>query len=304
MLINGIPDFLYDSLIKQYGEELTKKIIEGYTSKRKVSFRVNTLKSNVQEIEEVLNNNNIKFLKVYWNEDAFVLEDKAEADIRKLGIYEDGKIYMQSLSSMIPAIIVDPKAGESILDMTAAPGGKTTQMSAISNNQALITACEKNKIRADRLKYNLEKQGASKVNVLNEDARNLSEFFSFDKILLDAPCSGSGTIRVEDKELEKIFTKELVNRSVKTQYNLLKKAVSILKPGHEIVYSTCSILREENEENLMKILKDNKLEIVPIDKSKFNELPLLPVSLEGTICVCPTKLYEGFFVAKLRKRKG
>ena len=154
------------------------------------------------------------------------------------------------------------------------------------------------------LKYNLEKQGASKVSVLNEDSRNLSEYFSFDKILLDAPCSGSGTISIEDKELEKVFTRELVNRSVKTQYNLLKKAASILKSGHEMVYSTCSILLEENEGNLIKILKENKLEIVPIDKSAFEDMPLLPVSLDGTICVCPTKLYEGFFVAKLRKRKG
>ena len=188
--------------------------------------------------------------------------------------------------------------------MAAAPGGKTTQLAALSNNQALITACEKNKIRAERLKYNLEKQGASKVSVLNEDSRNLSEYFSFDKILLDAPCSGSGTISIEDKEVEKVFTKELVSRSIKTQYNLLKKAASILKHGHEIIYSTCSILHEENEGNLIKILKENKLEIVPIDKSSFENIPLLPVTLEGTICVCPTKLYEGFFVAKLRKRKG
>lgn len=304
MLINGIPDFLYDSLLKQYGEELTKKIIEGYTSKRNVSFRVNTLKANVQEIEEVLDSNDIEYSKVSWNEEAFLLDNAVENDIRKLDIYEEGKIYLQSLSSMIPAIIVNPIAEENILDMAAAPGGKTTQMAALSNNQALITACEKNKIRAERLKYNLEKQGASKVSVLNEDSRNLSEYFSFDKILLDAPCSGSGTISIEDKELEKVFTRELVNRSVKTQYNLLKKAASILKSGHEMVYSTCSILHEENESNLIKILKENKLEIVPIDKSAFEDIPLLPVSLDGTICVCPTKLYEGFFVAKLRKRKG
>lgn len=302
MLINGIPEFLYNDLIKQYGDEITNKIIEGYKVKRNVTFRVNTLKSNVQEIENILNENNISFNKVDWSDDAFILNEATEAEIRKLSIYDEGKIYLQSLSSMIPAFIVAPKQNENILDMAAAPGGKTTQMAALSNNQALITACEKNKIRADRLKYNLEKQGTKKVTVLNEDSRNLSEYFSFDKILLDAPCSGSGTINLEDENFEKVFTEELVNRSMKTQYNLLKKAISVLKSGHELVYSTCSILSKENEENVQKLLKMGNVEIVPIDKEIFKEVPMLPVSVEGTICVCPTKLYEGFFVAKLRKK--
>lgn len=302
MLINGIPEFLYNDLIKQYGDEITNKIIEGYKVKRNVTFRVNTLKSNVQEIENILNENNISFNKVDWSEDAFILNEATESDVRKLSIYEEGKIYLQSLSSMIPALIVAPKQNENILDMAAAPGGKTTQMAALSDNQALITACEKNKIRADRLKYNLEKQGTKKVTVLNEDSRNLSEYFSFDKILLDAPCSGSGTINLEDENFEKVFTEELVNRSMKTQYNLLKKAISVLKSGHELVYSTCSILSKENEENVQKLLKMGNVEIVPIDKEMFKEVPMLPVSVEGTICVCPTRFYEGFFVAKLRKK--
>lgn len=146
----------------------------------------------------------------------------------------------------------------------------------------------------------MQKQGASKVNVLVEDARNLSNYFSFDKILLDSPCSGSGTIYLQDEKLEKTFTQELVQRSVKVQSVLLQKAINILKPGQEMVYSTCSILKEENEEQLKKLLASQKIEIVPIKKEQFNAVPQLPTTIEGTMCICPTELYEGFFIAKIK----
>ncbi|MDE5831240.1 MAG: RsmB/NOP family class I SAM-dependent RNA methyltransferase, partial [Clostridia bacterium] len=167
-----------------------------------------------------------------------------------------------------------------------------------SKNEAMITACEKNKIRAERLKYNLDKQGA-RANVMMQDARKLDNFFSFDKVLLDSPCSGSGTNNV----FEEKFTKELVERSANLQEELLKKALCILKPGGEIVYSTCSILKTENEQILNKILKKENSEIIPIDKEKFKGIPLLPSLIEGTICVAPNELYEGFFIAKIRRRK-
>ncbi len=301
-MINNIPDFLYERLLKQYGEKLTESILKGYSVKRYVTLRVNTLKSNTDKIKEFLNSSNIKYEEVEWSSEALILEEIDETEIRKLSIYENGDIYLQSLSSMLPAIVLDPKPDENILDMAAAPGGKTTQMASISQNKALITACEKNKTRAERLKYNIEKQGASRVNVLIEDARNLDSYFSFDKILLDAPCSGSGTINIKNEKLEKIFTEELINRSVKTQYELLKKAISILKSGHEMVYSTCSVLEEENEKNIEKILKNQNIEIVPIDENLFEGASLLPSKIKGTIVVAPNELYEGFFIAKLRKK--
>ena len=302
-MINNIPDFLYERLLKQYGEKLTESILKGYSVKRYVTLRVNTLKSNTAKIKAILNSLNIKYSEVEWSREALILEEIDETEIRKLSIYENGEIYLQSLSSMLPAIILEPKPDENILDMAAAPGGKTTQMASISQNKALITACEKNKIRAEKLKYNIEKQGANRVNVLIEDARNLDSYFSFDKILLDAPCSGSGTININNEKLEKIFTEELINRSVKTQYELLKKAISILKSGHEMVYSTCSIL-EENEKNIEKILKNQNIEIVPIDEKLFEGASLLPSKIKGTIVIAPNELYEGFFIAKLRKNRN
>ncbi|MCI9585315.1 MAG: RsmB/NOP family class I SAM-dependent RNA methyltransferase [Bacilli bacterium] len=297
----GIPNFLYSKLEVLYNNELNS-IISGYNSKRKVTFRVNTSKTTVLEIEEILKSNDIDFSLVPWYSEALIIENVCEEDIKKLSIYENGEIYLQSLSSMMPALVVNPLDGESILDMAASPGGKTTQMANLSNNMALIMACEKNKIRADRLKYNIEKQGSKRINVVVSDARKLDEFFSFDKILLDAPCSGSGTLNISDSKICEVFTEELVSRSVKVQKELLSKAISLLKVGGELVYSTCSILKEENEEVVNSVLTSG-LEIVPIDENLFDGIPLLPVSIDGTICVCPTKLYEGFYIAKIRKIK-
>lgn len=296
-----LPNFLEEKLKKQYSSEEIEKIINGYTSNRVMSLRINTIKTSKDKIEAELKQNNIKYTEVSWYNEALIIENINENDIRKMNIYTDGEIYLQSLSSMIPVIVLEPKPGENILDMAAAPGGKTTQISAITGNQALITAAEKNKIRADRLRYNIEKQGASGVNILNTDASHLDSFFSFDRILLDAPCSGSGTINLNNEKDMKFFNEELINRSVKIQFELLKKAIQILKPGHEMVYSTCSILKEENEENIKKILKNNKVELVPINRDRFKDIDILSTDLPETVTVTPTEKYEGFFVAKLMK---
>ena len=299
----NLPEFLIDKLKLQYGQELTEEIINGYSKKRVTTFRVNALKSNKEEIENVLNSLNIEYENASWSEDAFILKNVNELDIEKMDIYKDGKIYLQSLSSMIPPIVLMPKEGKDILDMAAAPGGKTTQMAALSNNKAHITACEMNNIRIEKLKYNLEKQGASCVYVMQKDSRQIDDFFSFDQILLDSPCSGSGTLYLEDPNLNKYFTKVLVDKSTKAQFALLKKALRILKPGEEMVYSTCSILQEENEEIVRKAMTTAKCEIVKIEFEGMDKLPLLPSKIDGTLCIKPTELYEGFYVAKIRKLK-
>lgn len=299
--MNNIPNFLEDLLLDQYGKNIIERIINGYSQKRPLSLRINTLKTDIVYIKNLLNDLHINYTEIPWYSSALILKDVSEEQIRKLELYKNGYVYLQSLSSMIPPIILDPKENENILDMTAAPGGKTTEMLALSNNKSFITACEKNKIRAERLKYNIDKQGANRVNVMVKDARNLDDFFSFDKILLDAPCSGSGTINSFDLNLKQNFTKDLINRSAKFQNQLLAKAIKLLKPGHEIVYSTCSILAMENENIIQKFLDLKQVQIIPINKDLFANVPFLPTSINGTLCIAPSELYEGFFVAKLKK---
>lgn len=297
--MENVPQFLEEKLIEEYGKDTYLKILEGYKAKRNTSIRVNNLKTNIDEVKSILDKENISYKEVSIYKDALILEGQLEEKIRSLKIYDDGLIYMQSLSSMIPPLVMDLKENQDILDMTAAPGGKTTEIASIIQNNANITACEMDKIRCDRLKFNIEKQGA-RVLVMEKDARHIDEFFKFDRILLDAPCSGSGTLDLDNEKQIKGFRKELVDKSIKRQLGLIKKAVKILKKGGELIYSTCSILKEENEEVVKEVLKDSSLELIKIEVPKDN-LPILE-SLEGTLTLFPTENYEGFFVAKIRKK--
>ena len=296
-----LPDFFVEILKNQYEEDIVNNIIKGYNLQRKVTLRINTIKTSVEKIKKQLQENNISYDLVPWSNEALIINNVRENVIKTLSMYENGEIYLQSLSSMLPPIILDPKEGEDILDMTAAPGGKTTQMASISNNKSHITACEMNNVRIEKLKYNIEKQGASCVYIMQKDSRKIDDFFSFDKILLDAPCSGSGTLDLTNKNLEKYFTPKLIEKSINSQKTLLKKAIKILKPGSTMVYSTCSIIDKENEEVVRNILSEGNVEIVPIEFEGKEHIPCLPVKIDGTMCVCPNEFYEGFFVAKIKK---
>ena len=296
-------NYLMEMLEKQYDKQDIDRILDGYKSKRIVSLRINTIKADIEDVKQKLRDYGVDFEIVSWSNCALIIKNKSEADLQELDIYENGEIYLQNLSSMLPPIVLQPRESEDILDMAAAPGGKTTQIAALTLNNANITACEMNSIRAERLKYNIDKQGASSVYIMKKDSRNIDDFFSFDRILLDAPCSGSGTLDLSNDKTFQYFTPKLVEKSSKTQLALLRKAIKILKPVKELVYSTCSILAQENENIVNQILKESNVELVPIDFDGMSELPVLPTKLLGTLCVCPNELYEGFFVAKIRKIK-
>ena len=300
-MLPPLPDTLSALLREQYGEDTMERIIAGYKARRPVTLRVNTLRAEKTQVCSQLTEAGIAWREVPWYPDALVLPDVREDAVEALPLYGRGEVYLQSLSSMIPPLLMNPQPGETILDMAAAPGGKTTQIAALSGGRALITACEKNAIRADRLRFNLERQGASKVNVMQEDARRLDDFFSFNKILLDAPCSGSGTVQLVEGAPPRRMTRDWLNKTVATQTAMLQKALRLLGKGREMVYSTCSILRMENEGVLKKCLKAAGATVVPIEHEMTKHLPLLPTEIPGVICVCPDTLHEGFFAAKIRK---
>ena len=298
-----IPELLATLLEEQYGTETAQRIQAGYAIRRPVTLRVNPLRTTRPEVEAQLTQAGLTWKNVPWYEDAMIIRSVREDALQALPVYEQGGIYLQNLSAMIPPLVLRPQADETILDMAAAPGGKTTQLAALSGNQALITACEKNKIRAERMQYNMEKQGASRVGMMMEDARRLDDLFSFHKILLDAPCSGSGTIALMEGEPQRRMTRDWLNKTAATQTAMLQKALRLLKPGHEMVYSTCSILRMENEDVVRKCLARANAEVLPIEHELLRHVPQLPVTLPGTLCVCPDEMHEGFFVAKIRRMK-
>lgn len=284
---------LYAILTATYGEEIANQIKSGYSAERPVTFRANTLKTNVSEVIFALSD--LEFSRVPWYSDALILKNADESALTETELYREGKVYLQSLSSMLPPLYLEPQEGEIILDMTAAPGGKTTEIAALSDGKALITACERDKIRFERLKFNLERQGATRVNAMCCDATTLDDFFTFDKILLDAPCTGTGTVTPSNRIR---FSEEYLKKCVRTQERLLRKALKLLKKGGTLIYSTCSVLKDENELLLNRVLPAMGAKLVPI--VPFEGIPTLP-SRDGTIAVMPTALYEGFFVAKISK---
>ena len=247
-----------------------------------------------------------------------------ERDVWELPIYREGKIYLQSLSSMLPPLVLEPRTGADVLDMCAAPGGKTSQLYALANGRAHITACELHAPRAEKLAYNLAKLGCKNVNVMRCDARKLDEFFSFDQILLDAPCTGTGTFRTGDERATKRMTEALLAKVTRSQRALLDRALTVLKPGGTLLYSTCSILPQENNEQIAYALKRHRdCKLVPlfggasvqedestplspraqaiVDAVQKGAIPALPTAFKETLTVCPSKLFEGFYLALIKK---
>ena len=302
--IMSLPEHLVSLLADQYAEPDIERILEGYRAQRNVTLRANTLSSSKDEVANELDGAGIAWSGVDWYADAFVIENARERQIWDLPIYEEGKVYLQSLSSMLPPIALEARANEDVLDMCAAPGGKTSQIAALTGNRAHLTACEMHAPRAEKLEHNLRKLGAANITVMRTDARRLDDFFRFDRVLVDAPCSGSGTVRDGDPRVAKRFTPKLVEKSVKSQKALLAKALRIVKPGGTVVYSTCSVLARENEDIVAECLKQARkvgaFELQPLDLDR-SALPCLPTKLDEALCLAPTNLYEGFFIAKIKR---
>ncbi len=297
-----IPEYLRASLVRYYGENLSEEIAAGFVPRRPVTLRLNPLRGDARETQALLHEAGLDPQPVDWYAEARVLRGAAEKDVQALPLYGEGRVYLQSLSAMLPALLLPLKPGQSVLDMCAAPGGKTTQMAALAAGQIDLTCCERDAARAERLRHNLQTQGVRRAVVMNTDARQLDPMFRFDAVLLDAPCTGSGTLLLGDGIPPRRMEPAWVQKTVKTQKALMKKAVSVLKPGGTLVYSTCSILREENEAVVQTAL-DAGLSLIPVPDALQRALPTLPVTLPGTLCVKPTELFEGFFVAVMQKGK-
>ena len=313
----ALPEYLTTLLAQQYAPDDVERICTGLAAQRVVSLRANTLLATRDEVSVALADAGLPAEPVAWYDDAFALPHGCERTLWDLPLYQEGKIYLQSLSSMIPPLVLGAPAGEDVLDMCAAPGGKTTQIVALSGGKAHVTACEMHAPRAEKLEYNLRKLGCTNVVVMRTDARQLDSFFSFDRILLDAPCSGSGTLSTSNDRHLARFTPALVNKSRKAQKALFAKALELLKPGGTLVYSTCSVLACENEDVVETALahapRGRSFRIASIalprageptnepSDEPSGELPCLPTRLEGALCLAPTERYEGFFVAKIKR---
>ncbi len=307
-LYQRLPGEFFEHLHTQYEERLAEKILEGFMEERPVTLRVNTLKNEVREVMEALRRLGIKFERVLWYPDALIVRNQREKDLEATELYQEGRIYLQSLSSMLPPLALAPQPGLKVLDLTAAPGGKTTQLAALMDNRGFILANEINAIRAERLKYNVAKQGASIAQVRVGDGKWLDPEYQqfFDAVLLDAPCSGVGLFELGNSQTYRGWSVRNVVKLAKEQKKLLETAFWALKPGGSLVYSTCTLCQEENESVIAWALErfgDNiRLEELPQPLRSLEQNCLLPTRYPGkSIGIMPTALMEGFFVARFRK---
>lgn len=303
-----LPRDFVDELYEQYTPITVDKILTGMLGERNTTLRVNSIKYNIQELMKYLREKNIKFERVSWYNDALIIKNANEKEIQKLDIYEKGYIYLQSLSSMVPPLVLNPKPGEKVLDLTSAPGSKTTQMAVMMKNDGYILANELDKIRCERLQYNVEKQGANIVEVINNRGEKVGEEYQeqFDKVLLDAPCSGEGRFLGNNVGTYRNWSKRTVRELAKLQKKLFKSAYTALKPNGMMVYSTCTLNKDENENVLQWAIENFNVKLLDINidfKEKmqgFNDG--LDGSINKAIRILPSKNMEGFFVAKLKKK--
>lgn len=256
-------------------------------------IRVNTLKISVEELKGRLEKKGYYLEQVPWCKEGFYIDDRL---IAKLEEHKKGYFFIQSPVSMIPSLVLEPRKEDLILDMCASPGGKTTHLASIMENKGLIIANEAINSRLTALIFNLQRLGVMNTIVTYEDGLKLKG--KFDKILLDAPCSASGTIMGGSKHTEatlREWNQNTVLRLAKLQRKLILHAYDLLKEGGALVYSTCSLEPEEDEEVVQYLLDktDAKLEDIKINvKADFNNGIKIWPQYNNT---------EGFFICKIVK---
>jgi NOL1/NOP2/sun family putative RNA methylase len=296
-----LPDELKTRLTKQFGAGTFNALLKAFSVERKPTFRVNTLKSSDEEIMEVFRNEQIQYERIKNIPHAFTVRNRTDKDLLDHPLNKDGKIYLQGISSMLPPFLLDIKAKDVILDLCAAPGSKTSEIAAMAHNDATIVATEDNEVRFQKLLNTISIQGA-KVDARNEDATLLHHAMpeAFDKILADVPCSAEGRIDLNDRRSYSYWSEKNIVAHAKLQRRLLRSAVACLKPGGTLVYSTCTLAAEENEEMVGWLLSE-----FPEMKPSPITLPLLNIkkTAHQTVTVLPNETMEGFFVAKLTKQK-
>lgn len=288
-------------------------IISGLTHDRKTTLRTNTLKTDDATLVQLLHAHGVKVQSVDGIPHAYIVDNTPLRTITELSEYTEGKLYVQSLSSMIPPLVLDPKPGEKVLDLSAAPGSKTTQMAALMHNQGEIVANDTSQTRLYRLYANLNLQGVTIAKTTKMDGRSFWKNYPeyFDKTLVDVPCSMDGRFNVNQPKTFEDWSLKKVRDLSMLQRWLLRSAISATKPHGIIVYSTCTLSPEENENVVNWVVEKDKHAVV-VESIQTGALPLEPAittwgsehfsgEISNTARIYPSSTMEGFFIAKLRK---
>ena len=296
-ILYSIPQYFCDILEKQYGSENLNQAIISLKKIPYLSVRVNKLKYSEEEFEEFLKEKDIQIIKkvdsVYYVNSGLIINSKE---------FKEGKIIIQDASSYLAAKNLGVKSDDLVLDICAAPGGKTAVLAEEMENKGEIIAIDIHQHKKKLIEENMKKLGIDIVKATVLDARNVNkQGRKFDKILVDVPCSGYGVIR---KKPEILYTKnrENVEELASLQLEILNSAADILKDGGELIYSTCTIISQENTENVEKFLnerKEFKVKALNIPENVSGEYD----KLGGFSINYKEKIMDNFYIIKLVKEE-
>lgn len=292
-----LPAWYIKKIRELIGEEEATKLFSSFLKTPKISVRVNTLKATTDEVLKKLEEEGVKDLEVSQVVPT-VVKFRGPYNFDKSSLVREGKIVIQDESAALAAILLDPKPGHVVVDLAAAPGGKTELIGELMKNEGIIHAFDIDSKRIKRMQRLLEKTGVTIVKIYRRDGREAPNVIgenAADRVLVDPPCSSDGTL-MKNHDLRWRLIEDEVPKLAQLQYELLLAGLKILKPGGYLLYSTCSLLKEENEDLIMRVIKKKKAKIVPI-RGPYEE-----GFIKGTMRAWPHKHNTtGFFYALLTK---
>ncbi len=294
---------------------IPKQRVIGIFSQRAITtIRLNPLKGNVEETKKSLEAKGYELEAIEWDKYSYFIRNHDKSEVSQTLEYQDGKFYIQNLSSILDTLVLDPKEGENILDMCAAPGSKTTHIAAITNNKANILANDADMSRVNSLKNVLNQFGAKNVKATFSDATEFGKKYPeyFDRVLLDAPCSGEGMIYMNSMKPLRFWSLEKIKRCSFLQRDLIMSAFRTLKKGGTMVYSTCTLEPEENEgviTDLLEHFPSASIEELGVEINNKNVMSgitkwsghLYNPAVKKTLRIIPNSKMMGFYIAKIKK---
>ncbi|HVA96822.1 MAG TPA: RsmB/NOP family class I SAM-dependent RNA methyltransferase [Candidatus Acidoferrales bacterium] len=339
-LCQNLPEQMLDRWKKIYSEKEFNNLLEALSNNTLPSFRTNTIKTTTESLNKSLIKQGFDVERVSWYPDAFILKNKSIPELTGTDEYKNGLLYIQNLSSMIPVLTLDPQTNEKILDITAAPGSKATMIAAITKNKATIVANDISRPRLYKMERILNDYGIPFQKTQSNQIASISEFLTlrssdsqgipsflitnihgeriwqfypeyFDKTLVDVPCSMEGRVRCGDPKTYQDWSPKKVKQLSKLQKYLLRSAISATRVGGIIVYSTCTLSPEENEE-VIEWVVDKTPDALTVEK-----ITMPNVQLQNSLTawkkknfkhtqncarVFPSETMEGFFIAKIHKK--
>ena len=296
-VVNSHPKWMVKRWLERYGEESTEKLLTANNHRPNIPLRINTMKATVAEIHSYLENNDFVYYKTpFMNESLRIKITKA--NIFKSEIFHDGRITIQDTSASLAVRLATPQPGMNVVDLCAAPGGKTLYLAEMIRDEGKVMAVEKYPSKLKLIEDSKQRLGLQSIDIIPDDARTLELDEPADLVFADVPCSGLGTLSKKPdikwkKEPEDIIILQ------KAQREIMENAAKLVKPGGTFVYSTCTIEPEENQDNVEWFLENHpEFELDPAEKYLPSD-----VCKDGYMQTLPhVHLCDGAFAARLVKK--